>query len=179
MKKRLLAALCVLPLLFAFSCSMGTVTKGKTLIVYYSVTGNTDTVAKAIHEAVGGDIFRIETVTPYGEDIREVAKTQIEHELFPEIAPVPFSAEDYDIIFIGSPTWYGTLAAPVQTFLIECDLSNKTVVPFSTYGGSAGTYVSDIEMLCSYATVLEGLAVRGSDVSEKTIAAWLKRISIR
>ena len=71
----------------------------------------------------------------------------------------------YDVVFVGSPCWWGTVAPPVATFLAAYDWSGKTVAPFMTHGGSRmGRSEDDIEKLCPGATLLGGLPVRGSAV---------------
>ena len=82
----------------------------------------------------------------------------------------------YDVIFVGSPCWWGTVAPPVATFLAAYDWSGKTVAPFMTHGGSRmGRSEDDIEKLCPGATLLGGLPVRGSAVkgSLDAVGKWI------
>ncbi len=148
---------------------------GKVLIVYYSQskTKNTRTVAQWIHNQVGGDLVEIEMVNPYSDSYSSTlkeAKKDIDAKNLPEIKPFPQNAADYDIIFIGSPIWYGTFAPPVGTFLSQADLKGKTVIPFCTHGGGgAGTFYDDVKKSAPEANMLEGIAIRGTNVVERTI----------
>ncbi len=145
--------------------------EGKILIVCYSQSRNQNTrkVAGWIQQQLGGDILDIETVKPYSSNYFSVLK-ECRKEPMPEIKKFPFKIEDYDIIFIGSPIWYGTFAPPVKTFLSQADLQGKTVVPFCTHGGSgAGTFYSDIRQAAAGAEVLDGLILRGSNIVERVI----------
>ena len=83
----------------------------------------------------------------------------------------------YDVIFVGSPCWWATIAPPVATFLSSCDLAGKTVVPFMTHEGSGmGHSEADIRRLCPRSTVPDGLAVRGSAVrnSKDEVGRWVR-----
>lgn len=156
----------------------------KILVVSYSRTGNTREVANQIHRLVGGDLVAIETVTPYPSDYRETtrqAKQELESGYRPPIRTKVPDLASYDLVFVGSPNWWGTIAMPVMTFLSENDLSGKTIAPFMTHGGSAlGRSRSDIEKLCSRATILDGLAIAGSSAktSQKEVVAWLRSIGM-
>lgn len=88
----------------------------------------------------------------------------------------PADIDAYDVVFVGSPCWWGTVAPPVATFLAAYDWSGKTVAPFMTHGGSRmGRSEDDIEKLCPGATLLGGLPVRGSAVkgSRDAVGKWI------
>ncbi|WP_300163860.1 flavodoxin [Solidesulfovibrio sp.] len=156
----------------------------KILVVYYSRTGNTREVADRIHQFVGGDLVAMETVNPYPGDYRETtrqAKRELESGYRPPIKTKIPDLASYDMVFLGSPNWWGTIAMPVMTFLSENDLSGKTIAPFMTHGGSAlGRSRADIEGLCPKATVLDGLAIPGTSVktSQQDVAAWLRSMGM-
>lgn len=159
--------------------------KKKILIVYYSLSNiNTRIVAEHIQRNTGGDIFRIETVKPYPakyDDVTAQAKKEIETGTKPAIKGGVKDIQSYDIIFIGSPNWWSTIAPPLGTFLSTHNLAGKTVVPFITHEGSRmGSSVTDIRKLCPKSTILEGLPVRGSSVkeAEADVKQWLKKINI-
>jgi flavodoxin len=79
--------------------------------------------------------------------------------------------DSYDVIFIGYPNWWGTMPMAVFTFLAEYDLAGKTIVPFCTHEGSRmGRSAKDIAAACPGATVLEGVAIRGSEVQNAHVA---------
>ena len=154
----------------------------KILVVYFSHSGNTREIANQIHKSVGGDIFEIQAVKPYPDDY-DAAVQQARQELDSGYKPaLKIKFEDiksYDLVFIGYPIWWGTFPAPVKTFLSEYDLSEKTVAPFCTHEGSGlGRSATDISKLCPHSTVIEGLAIRGSDVknAQNKMSSWLNSI---
>ncbi len=155
----------------------------KVLVAYYSLrNGNTRIVAEQIRQNVGGDIFRIETVRSYPSEYRAVteqAKKELETGYRPKLKRTVPKFDDYDVIYLGSPNWWGTIAPAVFTFLESHNFSGKTIIPFITHEGSRmGNSVSDIKKLAPKATVLEGLPVRGgsADKAEPDVKAWLKKI---
>ena len=156
----------------------------KALVVYYSRSGNTRAVAEAIHAAVGGDIVELQPVTPYPEAYRattDQAKQELASGYKPPLKHRIGHIEAYDVVFVGSPNWWGSVAGPVRTFLSEYDLAGKRIAPFITHEGSAlGRSVADIKTFCPKAVVLDGLAVRGSRAAsaQGEVAAWLRKIGM-
>ncbi len=110
----------------------------KILVAYYSYSGNTKEVAEAIHEKVGGDLFEIKTEGSYPEEYRPMtvqAKKEIEDGWRPKLTTSVTDISKYDVVFLGSPNWWGTITPQVSSFLENYDLSGKTVIPFITHGG--------------------------------------------
>ena len=147
---------------------------GRIAIVYYSQSKvhNTALIAKWIQKHIGGDMFEIEAAEPYPEPyFRTLAAAELERrsgKLRP-IKPVPPLA-DYDVVFLGSPIWYGSSAFPVRRFLEANPLAGKTIVPFSTHGGGgAPRYESDIKAACPAAKILPGFTARGSNQIERRL----------
>lgn len=150
----------------------------KILVAYFSWSGNTKSVAEKIHAKVGGDIFRIEPVTPYPDDYNEtaygIAKEQKEKGIHPPINNTDISS--YDVIFVGTPAWWYTMAPPVMTFLAENNFEGKTIIPFVTHGGGGGyTIDKDMEKLAKGSKVLQPLVVygKGGMSIDKDITTWL------
>lgn len=114
----------------------------KMLVVYYSWSnGNTKRIAEQLTNGTGADIARIETAEPYSgshEDVVEQGKREVEAGFMPQINPISVNLADYDVIAIGTPTWWYTMAPAVLTFLTTNDFTGKTVIPFMTNGGMAG-----------------------------------------
>jgi flavodoxin len=147
---------------------------GKAAVVYYSQSKvqNTALVAKWIQKHVGGELVAIEPVEPYPEAYSQTLKVAdkehadgVEREIKPVSIP-----EDCEVVFIGSPIWYGTFAPPVATFLKGNPLSGRTVVPFCTHGGGgAGHFEQDVRVACPEAKVLPGFAARGSNQIERRL----------
>jgi flavodoxin len=156
----------------------------KALTVFYSHSGNTRECAHQIHQEVGGDIVELIPVDPYPTDYNTVvkqAKQELKAGYRPALRTRIENMAAYDVIFIGSPNWWNTVAPPVMTFLGTHDLSGKAVVPFITHEGSGlGRSALDIERLCSSSTVLEGLAIRGRDVqtAPPRVATWLRKLGM-
>ena len=175
----LLAALCAAGCSGAGSKAPAARQEGKTAVVYFSHSGNTQKLAQIIAADTGADIYRILPVKAYPEDCREVvsqAKAELENNSRPEIHMKLQDLGSYDNIFLGFPIWWHTMPMPVFTFLEKYDLSGKTIIPFATHEGSAfGRSLEDIRRAAPGARLLEGLEVRGSRVSasEKQVISWL------
>jgi L-ascorbate metabolism protein UlaG (beta-lactamase superfamily)/flavodoxin len=147
---------------------------GKIAVVYYSQSkvGNTATVAKWIAKHTGGELVPLETVEAYpdayGETLK-AAKKDMENGGTRAIKSVP-PLDGYDVVFIGTPIWYGTYVPPVAEFFKTHSFAGKTIVPFCTHGGGgAGRYFVDVRKACPAATVKEGLTIRGSNQVERRL----------
>ena len=157
---------------------------GKTLIAYFSWSGNTETLAGMIQEATGGDLFAIETETPYSDDYNTVvdqAKQEQADNIRPALAARVENMDDYDTIFIGYPNWWGDVPMAVLTFLESYDWSGKTLILFCTSGGGGfGNGINSIEAATGGATILEGFHVDGSSVDNAAddVAAWLNGLGL-
>jgi flavodoxin len=192
LRKTLTLVLCLLFLFAIFAIVNGLLTKeeeaelvkkpeGKVLVVYYSESPNknTQTVAMWIHEAVGGDIQKIEMVEPYtgsyGEILRR-SREEFKNNIKPEIKPFERNITDYDVIFIGSPIWFSTYALPVATFLANNSFKGKTIVPFCTHGGGgAGNFYDDIRKNAQGASVVKpGFTAKGSNQIERRLGRGTK-----
>ncbi|MBO7489718.1 MAG: NAD(P)H-dependent oxidoreductase [Bacteroidales bacterium] len=138
----------------------------KTLVLYYSLTGNTKMVAEEIAADLAADIEEITCVDPYDTNFMaciERCKKEREDGTVTEINPVKADLSKYDVIFIGYPVWFGTYAPPIATFLANNDLSGKTIVPFCTFGsGGLESSVKDMTTAQPNAKVLEGYGVRAA-----------------
>jgi len=156
----------------------------KILVAYYSHSGNTKVVAEQIQNATEADIFEIVPVVAYPTDYQTVvdqAKEEINKNYHPALKSKIENIDQYDVIFVGSPNWWSTVAPPVATFLAENDLSGKTIVPFITHEGSRmGRSEDDIKKLCPNSTVLKGLPIRGGSVknAQADVNKWLKEIGV-
>lgn len=156
--------------------------KDKSLVVYYSHSGNTNKIAEIIHKKVGGDILRIEPTKPYPRDYNRVveqAKKEIKSGYLPELQLHIDDITSYNKIFIGSPNWWNTIAPPIKSFLIQHDLSSMILVPFCTHGGGGkGKLFSDIQKECNNSIVKNGFAIYGDggNKAEKMITDWLSEL---
>ena len=142
--------------------------------------GNTERVAEFIQNAVGGDLFEVETVKKYSDSYMtciEEAKEELRTKARPEIKAYPENFEDYDTIFVGYPNWWGTMPMGMFTLLEKYDLSGKKIIPFCTNEGSGmGSSERDLKNICKGATVKSGLSVHGAESAnaESKVAAWAK-----
>lgn len=156
--------------------------KDKSLIVYYTHSGNTSKIAEIIHKKVGGDIFRIEPSKPYPKDYNSVvkqSKKEINAGYIPELELHIDDIDSYNKVFVGSPNWCNTIAPPVRSFLLQNDLSDKIIIPFCTHGGGGqGKVFSDIAKECNDSTLKKGFAIYGDGGSkaEKMITEWLNEL---
>ena len=130
---------------------------GKTLVVYYSASGNTERVAKDIAEAAGADLFEIVPTEVYtSEDLNWTnSNSRVSREHDDEsLRDVPLTTtevpdwDSYDTVFIGYPIWWGIAAWPVDTFVKNNDFTGKTVIPFATSSssgmGQSGSLLADM-----------------------------------
>ena len=145
------------------------------------VLGNMQYMAMTIQEAIGGELFRIETKEKYPlehETLVNQAKEEQNEEVRPELATHIENVEQYDIIFLGYPNWWGDMPQPLYTFLEEYDFSGKTIIPFNSHGGSGfSNTIEEIKKLQPNATVKDdGLSISRNDVadSEQEITDWAK-----
>ena len=145
--------------------------------------GNTQIVAEFIADEVGADSFHIETVTPYPadyDDCCDVAKQEFSDKARPELNGTVENMEQYDIVFLGYPIWWGDMPMAVYTFIDSYDFSDKVVIPFNTHEGSgeSGTY-SAIGSYLPNAQVLDGMAIQGKTAQEfnsdtqQSVRDWL------
>ena len=155
---------------------------GKVLVLYFSQSGNTEAVANIIHNEVGGDIVKLETVQTYPSDYNELvdyAQKEQKQNARPELKTKINNIDQYDTIFLGYPNWWADMPMPLYTFLDEYDLSGKTIAPFITHGGSGLSGTPDkIKKEEPNATVTDGLAVSGNSAksSQSTVKNWLSKI---
>ena len=143
---------------------------GKTLVVYFSWSGNTEEMANHIAEQTGGDLFEIEPKTPYPDDYNEtgdIAEKERDENARPEIADLPDSIEEYDTILVGYPIWWHTAPMIIGTFLENYDLTGKEIYPF-TQSASMDTeqFKNSMDFVrenAANANVHDGLFVSESD----------------
>lgn len=161
--------------------------EGKTLVVYYSVTGNTEEAANYIAAATGADMLELVPAEPYtDEDLNyndENSRVVYEHDN-PDARDVELEEstvddwESYDTVFIGYPIWWKIAAWPVDTFIEANDFTGKTVIPFCT---SASSDLGESgELLAKAAGTgdwLEGMRF-SSSVSEEDVEAWLEGLEL-
>lgn len=146
--------------------------------------GTTEYVASIIAEETGGNLYRIETVTPYTTDfdeLRDVNHDEMNRNYLPELKESNLDIAGYDTVFIGYPVWATGVPQAVISFLNNYDLSGKTVIPFCTHDGyGAGSSYRIIAEASHAAVTLDGIAIEAKDVpnSQNMISDWLADIEI-
>ena len=136
----------------------------KVLVLYYSQTSHTATVAQEIQKALGADMEEIVPAVPYDGTYQEtIERAGMEREkgILPEIQPIKADLSKYDLIFLGYPVWYGTYAVPVFTVLENVDFTGKKIVPFCTFGsGGIDSASRALAEKLTKAEILPGYGVR-------------------
>lgn len=188
------------------SAAEGTTSDGNILIAYFSVPetdgvdtvagasrvvvdgevlGNNQYIAQLIQQQIGGNLFRIETVQEYPgshDSLLEFAYEEKAEDARPELATQIENLDSYDTIFLGYPNWNSDLPMPLYTFLEEYDFSGKTIIPFTTHGGSGFSQtIRTIQELQPEATVVEdGLSISRNSVADaqSDVANWVADLGI-
>jgi flavodoxin len=155
---------------------------GKILVAYYSYSGNTRFAAERIQKATGGELFEIKPVIAYPADYNacvEQAKKEINAGTKPELAEKVKDFNQYEVIFVGTPNWWSTMAPPVLSFLSSYDFSGKVIIPFVTHGGGGmARCEKDMQKACPKASFGKGGAFSGGSIksSEAALAKWVNEV---
>lgn len=160
---------------------------GKTLVVYYSATGNTEAVANYIANATGGDLFELEPSDPYtdedldyNDDNSRVSQEYADESLrdVELVSTTVDGFEEYSLVYIGYPLWWGGAAWPVNQFVENNDFTGKTVIPFCTSASSGiGNSGQMLEEMSGTGNWLEGQRFP-SNVSEEDVQAWIEGLGL-
>lgn len=147
----------------------------KTLVAYFSYSGNTKTAAGKVAELAGADLFEIKPENPYSTDYQacvDEARKELQENARPKLADKLSDISGYDRIILGFPNWCKTCPMPVLSFLEEYDLKGKRIDAFVTNGGGGvGVSTEDIKKSAAGADVSD--AVNGNDLSDQRIKEWL------
>ncbi|HEX5235036.1 MAG TPA: flavodoxin [Silvibacterium sp.] len=147
----------------------------KVLIVYLSRTNNTKAIAEIIHEKVGGKLVALELQTPYPADYHATVQQVVrenENGYLPPLKTVIDKPDQYDVVFVGFPTWDMKLPPPMKSFLHQYNFRVKTIIPFNTNGGyGPGSTVQTVRELCPQSTVLQGFSTRGGSERDGQLLA--------
>jgi len=171
----------------------------KALIVYLSRTKNTEALAKMVQDKVGGNLVALELQKPYPENYQAIV-LQVDEEnqkgFLPSLKTQIDNIGQYDVIFVGFPTWDMQLPPPVKSFLkqYEADLKGKTIVPFNNNAGyGMGQSLAQFNQYCRGCQMVQSIELRGgierdgvlfvmegerANQAEIEIAQWLKKLSV-
>lgn len=158
--------------------------KSKILIAYFTYTDHTAVIAKQIHDQVGGDLVQIRTVKPYPKNYNQTvdqAQREQSENARPKLATRIANMQNYDVVFLGFPNWWGTMPMALFTFLEQYNFSGKTIIPFVTHEGSAfGQSLSDLHKEAPKAKITDGLAIRHDDVykAQGEVTNWLRKLGM-
>ena len=155
------------------------------LVAYFSATGNTEKIANHIQTILDADLYEIVPDVPYtSEDLNYSNSTcranqeQNDPSARPAIASTLENPEDYDVVFLGYPIWWGQAPKIISTFLGSYDFGESTIVPFCTSGSSGiGTSADDLHALAPEARWMEGQRF-SSTAEEATVFAWLEGLEL-
>lgn len=156
----------------------------KVLIVYYTWSnGNTEKIAGELQRETRADLEKISMVHPYMGSYEEVVaqgKREVESGFLPEIQPLAHDLSQYEVVAVGTPTWWYTMAPAVKSFFHDHDLSGKEVIFFQTHGGWPGHTLKDMAAACAGATEGPSMTVQfdstgGSQqvTAQEEVDAWL------
>ena len=170
-------------------------TEGNSILVaYFSLAGeqygvgvieegNTSIIAKMIAEQTGADLFEIEAVNAYPETydgLLDVSRQEMSDNARPEIVGTVDNMEDYDIVFVGYPNWWGDMPMIIYNFLESYDFSGKTVIPFCTHGGSGLSGTESTIADITGAEMMDGFDIAGEaaqnqrDKAGEAVTEWLR-----
>ena len=163
----------------------------KSIVIYFSRAdenyavgniekGNTEVIAEYIQQITGADLFKVEPLKPYSKSYKVCCDEALEEKrqnARPELKKYLVDISDYEVIYIGSPIYWGPMPMSMFTQLEKLDFTGKTIKVFTTHEGSGlGTVVSDVKKICKGANVLDSLAIQGSMVHESKgrVQDWIK-----
>lgn len=156
--------------------------KGKVLVVYYSLSGNTKKIAEKIKNLTNGDIYEIRPKEKINSLYAYTKTTQqLKNKNYPETEKDYPDFAQYDYIFVGAPVWMYTMATPLFSFLQSADFKGKKVVPFSTQGSNYGKFFTDFAANANHANIQKGekfnnLHGKYAAEEENKIVAWINSI---
>ncbi|WP_224965195.1 flavodoxin family protein [Acinetobacter guillouiae] len=171
----------------------------KALIVYLSRTKNTEAIAKMVQEKVGGDLVALELQTPYPENYQAIVRQVDQENQDGYLPPLKNQISDigqYDVIFVGFPTWDMQLPPPIKSFLnqYQVDFNGKMIVPFNNNAGyGMGQSLAQLNQYCHGCQIMQSIELRGgierdgilfvmegerSNQAKNEIAQWLQDLSV-
>lgn len=156
---------------------------GRVLVIYYSLSGHTKRIAEIIKQETNADIYEIKTLekidtTPW---FYMTLREQLKENKYPEIQKDFPDFSKYDVIFVGAPVWWYTMATPLYSFLQKVDFEGKKVAPFSTQGSNFGTYFEDFATYAKNANLQPSQAFNNlpkeyQQEEHNKIVEWLNKL---
>ncbi len=153
----------------------------KALVVFYSYSNTTKSLAEDIAIITDGDLRELIPETPYSftyNGATKEARSEIERGYCPKLLSGNEPVTDYEYIFIGTPNWFKSFAPPILSFLRSVDLNEKTIIPFCTHGGGGfGQIEINISKECPNSKILPGFDST-SDFDDKQVEEWIDGMKI-
>ncbi|MFN3377927.1 MAG: flavodoxin family protein, partial [Runella zeae] len=162
-----------------------------------SRTNNTRAIAEIIQKKVGGTLVALELTTPYPENYKETVQQVVKENETGYLPPLKTKIDNiaqYDLVFVGFPTWGMKLPPPMKSFLRQYDLKGKTVIPFNTNAGyGIGSTFDTVKELCPNSNVMEGFSTKGgverdgelfvikgekATAAQAEVTKWLQKIKV-
>lgn len=157
---------------------------GKTLVVYYSLSGHTKEIAEQIAAKTNADLYEIKTIEAYSSpSVYMKSKKELSSQNYPQLQNdnMP-DVKKYDTVFVGAPVWWYTMAPALYSYLNMTDFNNVKVVPFSTQGSNFGSFFEDFAKVAKNARILQHESFNNMDekyqsqISNK-INNWLNQLA--
>ena len=157
----------------------------KTIIIYFSYTGNTRKIANMIKDKLNCDVLELKPVIPYSNDYQKVVSDEQKLEganHMPDIEDINVDLEKYDKIILGTPVWWYRETPVIRTFLNKYNLTGKTIFPFATNAGWLGKTFDYIKKFCPNSTLENGMNIvfesYGTNLitSMDKISEWINKL---
>ena len=162
----------------------------KSIVIYFSRAdenyevgyidkGNTEVIAEYIRDLTGAELFKVERKQPYAKDYSSCiidAQREQDRDDRPELVKELSSIDEYEVVYVGAPVYWGGLPQPMFTQLEKLNWEGKIVRPFSTHEGSGlGNIPNQLKAICNGAEVLEGIAIQGAAVhsAKNKVENWI------
>ena len=155
----------------------------KSIVIYFSYSGNTKELAKVAAERTHSDICELISPEPLPEDLQVLHDNVVDSKLYPdnsrEPLPLPFDPARYAVFIIGSPLWLGTYPDFFISYLQSIDWRGRKVFPFVSFGGTKGNYFEKLKEICKGASVDQPLEMHSSRMPGEAegFELWLDRIN--
>lgn len=182
--KSLSAASASLPFLSLQNSTKAHAAGEKMLTLYFSHSGNTQNIARFIQQTTQCDVFRLVPEIPYPQEYNEtveLAKQEYRNNKRPQFIGTLPNFDEYQTIFVGYPSWWGTMPMIFFTLFEQHTMAGKKIIPFTTHEGSRfGRSLQDLQKLCPQAVIAEGLEIRGSRSRNALpqVKEWLASLGI-
>lgn len=160
-------------------------TGSRTLVVYFSRSGNTRVVAGLIHRTLNTDLFEIRPASPYPEDYLETveqARQERDSGYEPPLAAGISDIQQYDTVLLGFPIWGETTPPIIRSFLSAHNLAGKTLIPFITHGGyGLGNSLSVVEQHAPKARIVKGFVMQADQERQtmNSVNSWLNEAKLK